>query len=82
MEVFTGLEASPLLVRSLPLKTFRDMKVLNDVRLRRIVEVGSLQKTLEAVQKKAARNNQRTRTRVEEIHNVQAKVLPINIRIG
>lgn len=82
MEVFTGLTPSPLLVRPMPLKTYRTVRVLDNERVRSIIDIGKLHESLEEMHKDVSKGNTQVRTRAQQIHNARTKVLPLNIYVG
>lgn len=63
-------------------KTYWDIRVLNDYGLSRIINVGLFQETLEAVQEEVAGNTQRTGTCAQQMCSVQIKVLANDIGAG
>lgn len=82
MEVFSGLKPPSLIVRPLPMRTYRDMETLNAARCQSILNINDVHQALEVMHKEVFKRNQTRRTRAQLIHNAKTNVLPLNIDIG
>lgn len=82
MEVFTGLKPSPLLVRLMPLRMFKDVKVLDEARTPELINITTVHEVLDQMHKDVSETNAIRHTRAQKIHNARTNVLPLNINVG
>lgn len=82
IEAFTRLQASPLLVRPTPLRTYKDPNSLNEARLNVILNIDAIHGVLEKFHKEVKSNNKMERTRVQRRQNAKKNIQPVNITIG
>lgn len=82
IEVFTGLRAHSRFIRTAPLRRYREMKVLDENRGKKIVNIDMFHAVLEEMHKEVLENNRLRRSRAEQIHNAKTNIVPINIAVG
>lgn len=82
MEVFTGLKASPLIIRPLPLRKYMSVKALDEARTMQVINIDRFHQALENIHKEVSDNNTANRSRALKWHNAKTNVTPLNINIG
>lgn len=82
MEVFICLKAEPLLVRSSPLRMYRNAHGTDEARIATISDIEALHNALENVYKEVSKRNRMNRTRAQKWQNAKTNVLPLNITVG
>lgn len=82
LEVFLGLKPSPRNARPTSMRTYKDVSGIRGKRCRRITDLGRSPEVLRQMHKEVCNDNNRRRSRAQQIHNTRTNVLPISIEIG
>lgn len=82
MEVFSRLKPSSLIIRSLPTRTYRDLKAIAEERFRSIVNIEKVHRALERMHKDVAERNCTRSPRPQIIHDEKINVFSLNIGVG
>lgn len=82
LEVFSGIRATQLLVRPMPIIAFRDKDALSQEKAMALIDVNRLHRVLDGVHKKVTERNEAKRTHSWLLHNSRTNVQSINFIVG
>lgn len=82
MKVYTRLNLSAFLVRSLPLKHFCDLNSIDENRASQLVNTRSIHEALAEMHESISTHKEHKRMQSQMMHNAKANVLPINFEAG